>query len=343
MINESVCDARTPRNLHDEDFGPDSAFLPPSRPLSEITPILYVVTKAELSAVFRAVYMRVVLGRTDSYDEIMSLHRRLEAAYQSVSPRFRGFSLEDFVTVAPYIMVRRYTLEMLYQKTMCMLHRHYMTLSFRQPEYNFSRLCCVDASMAILSHHTAIFRQMQLGGSYCKNATFVSSLEQADFLLASIIICVELSSRSRSHNPRGGEVVDKYRQEDLMEALKKAHECLAGSRDKSSECRQAFGVLSAMLRRFSESVGDGQANQGPAINVDMAAFPGDVGEWAPSISSGRVLTTPKRLLLSHSRSHQTMLRRSRILASAQTRRQHRLPRVSRTSARSSAVLIRWIG
>lgn len=268
MIQESLCDTQIPRNLHDEEFGPDTAFLPPSRPLSELTSILYVITKAELSAVFRTVFTRVILGRTDSYDEIMSLDRRLESSHENISPRFRGFNLEDSVTVAPFLMVRRYLLEMLYQKTVCMLHRHHMTLSFQQPEYSFSRYRCVSAAMSILNHHTSILRQMQVGGSLYRNTMFASSLEQADFLLASIIICLELSSRPQY--PARLESMDIYKQfsqQDLIQTLQESHNYLEGSKDSSKECRQAFNVLSVMLRKFSETVGAQQSHAAPTINV----------------------------------------------------------------------------
>lgn len=270
MIQEAACDTRTPRNLQDEDFGPDSAFLPPSRPMTEFTPILYVVTKAELSAVFRTVFMRVVLGRTDSYDEIMSLDRRLESARESISPRFRGFDLADSITTAPYLMTRRYVLEMLYQKTTIMLHRHHMTMSFQQPEYSFSRSRCVGAAMSILSHHTGILRQMQDGGSLYRNQIFVSSLEQADFLLASIIVCVELSSRARhlaKSQSYENNAQHSFSRQQLVQALQEAQRYLAEMKDSSAECRMAFNVLSAMLRKFSETVGTQRMQQEPAINV----------------------------------------------------------------------------
>lgn len=268
MILESLCDTQLPRNLHDEDFGPDSVFLPPSRPVNELTPILYVVTKADLSSVARAVFTRVVLGRTESYDEIMSLDRRLERAREAVSPRFRGFNLDDSITTPPYIMVRRYTLEMLYQKTTCMLHRHHMTLSFQQPEYNFSRSRCVSAAMSILSHHTSILRQMQTGGVLYRNTLFASSLEQADFLMASIIVCVELSSRAQHPTRRPGlDVPGSFSQQELVHALREAHRYLADSKETSNECRQAFKVLSIMLRKFSESVGGQWAQEPPSIEV----------------------------------------------------------------------------
>lgn len=268
MIQESLSDVQKPRNLQDEDFEPDSAFLPPSRPATELTPILYVVVKADLAAVFRNVYVRVALGRTESYDEIIALDRRLESARGAVSPRFRGFDLSEFVTESPYVMIRRYMMEMLYLKTVCMLHRHHMTLSYKQPEYSFSRLRCLDASMSILKHHADILRQMQTGGLLHRNTMFASSIEQADFLLASILVCVEHRSRAQFEaRPEAMEVYQRFRQGDLLAALQRSHEYLGQNKDSSKESQQAYSVLSTMLRKFSETSAAQNTQQAPAIHV----------------------------------------------------------------------------
>lgn len=267
MIQESLCDTQVPRNLHDEDFGPNSAFLPPSRPTTEVTPILYEVTKVELSAIFRTVYVRVTLGRADAYDEIMSLDRQLERARENISPRLRNFDLQDSITVSPYVMIRKFTIEKMYLKTVCMLHRHHMVLSFKNPEYSFSRLRCLNAAMATLKHQADILRHMQSGGLLHRNTMFASSIEQADFLLASMLVCVELSSRTQSPaRPETANIYDLYNQHDLIKALQQSHKYLKEAKDGSVESRQAFNVLSAVLRKFSQS--NMQVDpQPPSINV----------------------------------------------------------------------------
>jgi hypothetical protein len=67
MIQDVHNDCALPRNLLDEDFGPETVDLPPSRPETELTPILYTITKARYSAIFRTVYNRVSLGRSAEY------------------------------------------------------------------------------------------------------------------------------------------------------------------------------------------------------------------------------------------------------------------------------------
>ncbi len=127
LVQEALCDTKLPRNLLDEDLGVSTTILPPSRPESELTPVSYILAKSRLSAVFRRIYIRVCLGRTAAYEEIMDLQRQLLEARNAISIRFRLSSPLSSVTVSPFLLVRRYSLELLFQKSVCILHRHHMT------------------------------------------------------------------------------------------------------------------------------------------------------------------------------------------------------------------------
>ena len=48
MIYGHDCDTQLPHNLFDEEFGPDTKVLPPSRPNAEPTPISYMISKVKL-------------------------------------------------------------------------------------------------------------------------------------------------------------------------------------------------------------------------------------------------------------------------------------------------------
>lgn len=43
------------------------------------------------------------------------------------------------------------------------LHRRHMMLSYEDAEYDYSRLSCVEASMAVLAHQADIFNEVQVG------------------------------------------------------------------------------------------------------------------------------------------------------------------------------------
>lgn len=255
LIQEHQCDTRPPSNLLDDDFGPDSAQLPPPRPETQMTPVLYTITKVKLSSIFRTIFNQVSLGRTEAYDEIMALDQRLYSAQRAMPPKFQMANPEDSITVAPYVLIRRYNMELLFQKSRCMLHRHHMAKAYQDPAYNYSRTSCVEAAMALLTHQANISKEIQVGGRLYRDRWFVSSLERHDFSLASMIICLELSSRSSEHsNPPGPEDQRgflKFSREAMVEALESSRRFWEALKVGSNEARQAFDMLSVMLDKVS--------------------------------------------------------------------------------------------
>ncbi|KAL6363201.1 hypothetical protein LRP88_02609 [Fusarium phalaenopsidis] len=255
LIQEHQCDTRPPSNLLDEDFGPDSAQLPPPRPETQMTPVLYTITKVKPSSIFRIIFNQVSLGRTEAYDEIMALDQRLHSAQRAMPPKFQMTNPEDSITVAPYVLIRRYNMELLFQKSRCMLHRHHMAKAYQDPAYNYSRTSCVEAAMALLTHQANISKEIQVGGRLYRDRWFVSSLERHDFSLASMIICLELSSRSSEHsNPPGPEDQQgflKFSREVMVEALESSRRFWEALKVGSNEARQAFDMLSVMLDKVS--------------------------------------------------------------------------------------------
>ncbi|KAI3111633.1 transcriptional regulator family: Fungal Specific TF [Penicillium roqueforti] len=256
MIQESQCDTQLPHNLIDEDFDADTMRLPPSRPHTELTPVSYTIAKAQLLSVFRTIFNEVCLGRVEGYEEIMALDKRLLAVQSSIPPRFRMTSSEASVTTPSHLLIRRYNIELLFQKARCFLHRHHMTKAYQDPKFSYSRSSCIDAAMSILSHQMNIFKEVHPGGLLYRDKWFISSLEQHDFLLASMIVCLELGSRgSEGYAPSSSydRNLGNYRSEELIEALKNSRQFWAEFKASSTEAQFGLDLISAMLQRVCTS------------------------------------------------------------------------------------------
>jgi hypothetical protein len=249
MVQDLHCDTKPPRNLIDEDFGPGSTQLPSSRPETELTPVLHVINKARLSSCFREIFSRVLLGGSDAYREIMELHQRLLAAHESVSPLLRLGILQDTVTVPPHLLLRRCTLELLFQKCLCMLHRRHMTKSFSNPEFSLSRSLCVEAAMRILTIQSDMFDEKKFGQILRESKGLISSLEQTDFILAATIVCLELGSRTSRESLLQDPSYATFTKASLDDALHSSHRHLATMKDVSVECQQAYEIVSVMVRK----------------------------------------------------------------------------------------------
>ncbi|KAH7150336.1 fungal-specific transcription factor domain-containing protein [Dactylonectria estremocensis] len=256
MIQEQQCDTQVPHNLRDEDFGPDSAQLPSSRPETELTPVLYVIAKARLSSIFRKIFNQVSLGRIEDYDHIMDLDQRLEKERRAIPPSFHMASLHVSVIVPPHLLMRRYNLELLGLKARCILHRHHMTKSCTDAKYAFSRTACVEAAMAILNHQADIMKEVQDGGRLHLHRWFVNSLELHDFLLASMVVCLEIGFRTRvqsSLRPDDEQTPPQFSLHELIAALQNSRTFLDELKPNSDDARKVSNVLSVMLHKFSEN------------------------------------------------------------------------------------------
>ena len=311
IIQEFQHDTRLPLNLLDEDFGPESVQLPPGRPDTEVTPILYTINKTVLMLVYRTIFDQVSLGRVDAYDEIMALERRLHQAHEAISPRFRMASLENSIVAPTALITRGFTLEILFLKSRCTLHRHHMTKSYRDPSFNFSRTACVESAMEMLRYQAMLLREMQEGGTLQGEKWLLSTVEQQNFLMASMIVCVELSHRGR---PPGENVTSperndqgflKYTRENLVAAVQGSYRFWTEFFPKSGEARQACELLTVILDKFGLDAGkkpDDAASScsGTFVGTEMSdALPSVEGEFAPLCPElgqfGMLLDTPEIL------------------------------------------------
>lgn len=251
MIPESQCDTAPPSNLHDEDFGPESLILPQSRPESELTPVLYSIAKWRGLEIFRKIVDRASVN--EAYEGTMRIDSQLRATHESISPRFRLSDDDGFIAVSPSLLISRYRLELLFQKSRCLLHRHHMTKAFTDQKYAYSRAACVESAMAILRYQGEISNEAKPGGILQRDQWFISSLERHDFLLASMVICLELSHRIRNTATSDDQASGlTFTHIDLVDSLEKSREFWGAFKDNSKEALQAFNVVSHMLGAVSE-------------------------------------------------------------------------------------------
>lgn len=278
MILEDQYDTAPPRNLLDTDFGKDTITLPPSRSENEPTPISYTIVKGRLMAVLGLVYNLSTSVHQATYKAVMDLDRRNNEAYLSIPDQLRVKNLDEYTAeTPPYLIMRQYNIELLYQKTRCVLHRHHMMKAQQDSEYMYSRVACVDGAMKLLEHQAAIHKDVQVGGALQRDRWFVSSLEHHNFLLAAMLVCLELnfSYQVKKDSPR---LVDelgrvKYTREEMLQALQRSQQIWDDEKGYSRVALRASNVLSGMLKNqvYNQSdEGDGLTD---ATNSDTSSRP----------------------------------------------------------------------
>jgi hypothetical protein len=158
-INIDTWDTELPSNLHDIDFEEGIQQLPPSRPETEITAMLYFVVKGRIMTTFSKVCHHALSMRPQPEDSIRAIETELQDVYASIPPAIKYRPMSQSFADEPAAIMFRLNCEFLYQKSICILHRKYMAQGSKH-----SRNACVNAAMAILGHLADIHKEFQDGG-----------------------------------------------------------------------------------------------------------------------------------------------------------------------------------
>ncbi len=254
-IQPQYFDTEPPRNLFDEDFDESTTELPPSRPESERTPTLYVRVKARIITIFGEILATTNSREVKPYEHVLVLDKRLESAHNSFPPSLGMRSFSQSIIDPIELIMLRYSLELLYQKARCVLHRKFLGVARINNRYAYSRWTCIDAATKTLQHQYDIHVEIQPGGRLAKDRWFVSSLSIHDFLLADMVLCLELSYvlhlSQKSPDVRQAEPLDSrltvVPKEQLLDILRTSRSIWQTTRRESKEANRAFRFLSRMI------------------------------------------------------------------------------------------------
>jgi hypothetical protein len=250
MIQAVESDTETPRNLKDEDIYEDIPELPLGRPESDPTPILYLIVKARICEVFGKIAVQANRLALPSYDEVLKADEQLNEAFAKVPPYLRCIPLKLAVTDSSEVIMQRFNISLLYNKSLCVLHRKHLIKQREHHEYAYSRKVGLDASMEILACQSAIFESIQLGGPLAHDQWYIASLPMHDFLLAATIVSIlvmqmiENAAASHHFGPPG-----RTRQ-DLIAALQKSYGIWKKTQNLSQDSKKAFIFVRFMLEKI---------------------------------------------------------------------------------------------
>ncbi|RYP57370.1 hypothetical protein DL769_009524 [Monosporascus sp. CRB-8-3] len=126
----------------------------------------------------------------------------------------------------------------------------YLNSEKDNPTYNLSRSTCRDAALRLLDLHVEYEEESRPGGRLFDDKYMLSSLNIHDFLIASMILCLDLMENA----PRSPE--DRARS---MKALGTSYKIWSERKHASKEAAHATRVVGAILRKIS--LQEPQANQ----------------------------------------------------------------------------------
>lgn len=255
MIYGHDTDTGAPHNLFDEEFGQNTKVLPPSRPITEPTPIAYQIAKTRVSIEFGKILQAVTrVGQPVSYDEILLRDRKLREVLDEFPPHLKMQPLEgshDPIT----LIIARLNLNILYNKIMCILHRKHLIQARQNPRYAHSRRSAIEASLETLNHFRNVYRECQPSGRLRTMKWYVQSTSR-DTLLPTMLVVLDLhhdhvsATSSRRQDSQTMYFWSPEQRRDMIDALDSAKDIWKSISADSVEAYKAANIIEIMLEKI---------------------------------------------------------------------------------------------
>jgi hypothetical protein len=187
-IQSTMSNAEPPRNLHDSDFDEDTLELPPSRPDSEPTGILFINIKHRFIMGIFARILRHALGlRTmlNPLEDVDALDAEVKQVFAAVPDSAHPRPMSECVFDPPSVIITRLCILFIYCKCLCVLHRPHVMQLRRQ-----SIAACYDATSLMLSMFADAYAEFAPKGQMESEGWFITSLTWNDFLLGVVTHCL---------------------------------------------------------------------------------------------------------------------------------------------------------
>ncbi|OAQ81474.1 C6 transcription factor [Purpureocillium lilacinum] len=296
MIYEHDCDTQLPNNIFDDEFHPGIKELPPSRPITEATPISYMIAKAklcnELGNILQATNR---VGRSVPYDEIIRFDAKLRQVMQELPPHLKLGPLEG-AREPVTLIIARFNVDILYQKILCLLHRKYISKARQNPRYAHSRRSAVEASLQAMGHLQMLRRESQGNGRLKAVSWYVKSIATKEFVLPAMLIVLDLhydnmarhAGTCESHE--GAFLWSPEERANMIGTLEDAVSIWKGLADTSMEAFKASKVIEIMLQKIKEPA-PSDSTSIPSRTDSLSTLESSMGmDQTPAMGPGLVPT-----------------------------------------------------
>ncbi|KAI5927388.1 fungal-specific transcription factor domain-containing protein [Camillea tinctor] len=243
IVRDDECDTESPSNLYDSDFDENVMALPPPRPPTEPTTTLYLCYKSRLCRLLRRVIRFALSIHPPSYEDVIKLDDEIQQYHSQVPSSLQIRPIRSYsFTDQTFDIMHRLMLELMYLKSLCVLHRPYLNREKDNPRYDRSRNTCREAALRILDLHAEYEQESRPGGRLYEDKYMLSALTLHDFLIASMILCLDLTENLPSSQ------ADRSRK---LKALGTSYKMWSERKHVSKDAAHATRVVGAILRKVS--------------------------------------------------------------------------------------------
>jgi Fungal specific transcription factor domain len=251
FIHSDLCDAGIPRNLTDNDFDELTTHLPASKPDTETTDILYFIVRSRMLNLVREVIRLSLTLKPVPYDKVMELDAQLRRVHGSIPLALRRRPISQCFTDSTQSIIARMNFELLYQKSLCILHRKYLC---NDPGHVWSRKTCTGAALIILEIQAELRELSLRGGQLSRDRWLLSSVTLHDFLLAATIICLDLAENQQTDPSLSSGSSDEGVLGHKLGALRRAHGFFVEQAADSKQARRCAGAIGYMLPKIESKL-----------------------------------------------------------------------------------------
>lgn len=253
IIKDTQSDTRPPTHLFANDIGFEHDQIPPERPLTEPTALLYVIQRNAIIKVAAEIYDATEAGPPSSATTA-ALSAKLEKAIDGIPTWLKYGSLETSVADDPATIMHQMFLDILIQKAVYLLHRRSFVKGVVGEENTRSNELCIKAALEILEHQQKMSEETKPGGLVFAIRWKVASSLNHEFLQATMMLCFAMSRLNEGHiGTTNSCAVD--RRDDILKALTLAKGLWEKNADRSIEARRAAKAITAVLQQDLDKSG----------------------------------------------------------------------------------------
>lgn len=277
MIHNHHCDTGEPANLFQNEINPNLEFLPPSRSKEEITPSSYMIAKVKLCRIMSDILHATnrVDGLT-SYEEVLRFDTKLRQLYEDLPKHLKGLPLQGLHETAR-VVANRFSINSLYRKIVCLLHKMHLSLGRRNSRYAYSRRSAIGAASETLEHLAVLIRESHPGGRFQSLIWFVKSMAIKEFLTCAMIVARDLyhDCETEDENLDASSFWTSEQTMKMKSNLEMTKDFWKSLADNSKEALRASKMLEIILAHINstvlatertESLGDTTL---PATNISL--------------------------------------------------------------------------
>lgn len=261
VIDARQTDTADPMNLHDVDLEA-GAFPPPSsRPNTEPTRVSYMKYKVKILKMQGSCLDRINSPQGLSYQDILETDRSLSEIADARPMWLTTFDNLDGGIAAHSWVYQGIEIDLIINRARMVLHRSYLVPARSQPSYAYSRSACLEAAGKILRHQTTLCRH---GSSTWRFVSLVSH----EFLLAAVIICLDLDQDLKLNTP----TARSSQMSQHIDLLHQSYRAWTGDQSWGDAADKGASIVGAMLERVRQSQ-DANISNPPVSNNADAIIP----------------------------------------------------------------------